>query len=493
MAQQPAPPIDQPQRPVSLSRGSQQLQQPTPVYPHQRSMSAITKPELPQWSKESTEPAETWSAPPQHFQDTSFDFGFGSEDPPSISLENPAFQCIERQSGYVTPIAASVESWPHHLQMPQPLFHERMGPNGDLQSPELPSPGYHDSRRSSGTEALAANFGQFALATPVDDYHSDLDGPDSLGQPEAHMDLASRRKRPGPAALTSASLRSRSYGALTATSPTVRSGFTPPTHTVRHVKSSGANLNARFAGVRKPSSAQRSPINTSFAQAEAYHRLLLQQVGDGRQMAPTSTIGSTTPTASPGLSIDTQVPGSLDAHKAEIARSYQLAASQHLTLAASSPPATPFGPEYAAQQPPSISAQPQYAMFADYTPPYSAGPLTNSSWPDAPLTSPDISNFPAHSHSFTHLQRMSQASDPGVFHHHNVHPSQFVLPSDGRLSYHGSADSPPSHVMSKPPEFFIQEFPKQKEEHAHAAQQLPPNRPKNYVFANTAPSDYDQP
>jgi hypothetical protein len=396
---------------------------------------------------------------------------------------------VPRDSDFSTPIAASAESWPHHLHMPPPLFHEQMGPNGDLQSPELPSPIYHDSRRSSGTEALAANFGSFALATPIDDYHSDLDGPDDLSPPGTHIDIASRRKRPGPAALTSASLRSRSYGALTSTSPTVRSGFTPPSHTVRHVKSTGHSLNARFAGVRKPSSAQRSPVNTSFAQAEAYQRLLLQQASDNGQITSHS-VGSATPIASPGLSINTQVGDTLLAHKAEIARSYQLAASQHLTLATASPPATPFGNEYIQHQPPPVSAPPQYAAFADYTPPYSAGPSTTSSWPDAPLTSPEVPGFSTH--TFSQVQRMSHGSDPGAWNPHNIHPSHFVLPSDDRHSYHGSSDHMANMHPAKPPEFFIQEFPKQKEEHARAAQALSQSRPKNYVFANTAPADYDQ-
>jgi hypothetical protein len=42
----------------------------------------------------------------------------------------------------------------------------------------------------------------------------------------------------------------------------------------------------------------------------------------------------------------------------------------------------------------------------------------------------------------------------------------------------------------KKTEFHIQEFPNQKQEHAHVAQQLAQQKPKNYVFANTAPHDY---
>ena len=47
-----------------------------------------------------------------------------------------------------------------------------------------------------------------------------------------------------------------------------------------------------------------------------------------------------------------------------------------------------------------------------------------------------------------------------------------------------------SSAGQKQTEFFIQEFPRQREEHAHAAQQLAQQKPKNYVFANATPNDF---
>ena len=71
----------------------------------------------------------------------------------------------------------------------------------------------------------------------------------------------------------------------------------------------------------------------------------------------------------------------------------------------------------------------------------------------------------------------------------NMHSyPNFVLPSEGKTGYEGGDHVP----ETKPTEFYIQEFPNQREEHAHIAQKLPANKPKNYVFANTAPGDYDQ-
>ena len=63
-----------------------------------------------------------------------------------------------------------------------------------------------------------------------------------------------------------------------------------------------------------------------------------------------------------------------------------------------------------------------------------------------------------------------------------------MLPSDNKLDYDAYSAQP----EQKKTEFFIQEFPNQKQEHAHVAQQLAQNKPKSYIFANSAPGDYDQ-
>jgi hypothetical protein len=58
-----------------------------------------------------------------------------------------------------------------------------------------------------------------------------------------------------------------------------------------------------------------------------------------------------------------------------------------------------------------------------------------------------------------------------------------------------SSNTPPPSEATKTPnkritEFLIQEFPEQKEAHRHAAEQLPPQKPKNYTFANQTQSDF---
>jgi len=143
-----------------------------------------------------------------------------------------------------------------------------------------------------------------------------------------------------------------------------------------------------------------------------------------------------------------------------------------------SPPVTPFQPDFylhtSSVMPPSIQAQ--YAHFADYTPPYSAGPLTNSSWSDAPLTSPDLANFPPVS----------------------IIPSlPYGGPSESQtnMPWMFSADQISSFTVNSPAEnkkteFYLQEFPNQKEEHARAAKLLDHPKPKHYVFEHKGQQDY---
>lgn len=472
----------QPQPSISIQTSN--LDSAVPAIEHQRSRSTVSHSQPTQWPQK-TDLAETWSEHPQHFQDTSFNFGF--TDPQEAPQQVESLGQYQHEAGMGNAMLPH-QSWTQSIPMPPPTFHDPASISDGLHSPDLALPTYPDSRRGSGTESLAANFGSFALGTPVQEVPEPLDLGD-FPQSGMQIDLAARRKRPRPAALTSASLRSRSYGALTATSPTVRSGFTPPSHALRHVKSTGHSLNANYvhahyAGIRKPSSAQRSPLNVStFAEAE-FKNLIARHANESGPLTST-TAGSSTPIPSPGLMINTQVSDHTVARKADLARAYQLAASQHLTLAAASPPATPFAPEYVGHNQfhmPPVSAPPQYATFADTTPPYSAGPMTNSSWPDAPLTSPEAPNFPGH--YLPPLPTLSQSGE------HAVHSySNFVLPSDGKAIYDGAEHG----SDSKPTEFYIQEFPNQREEHAHVAQQLASTKPRNYVFANSAPSDYDHP
>jgi hypothetical protein len=223
---------------------------------------------------------------------------------------------------------------------------------------------------------------------------------------------------------------------------------------------------------------------TTFAEADAFNQLM------ARQAIATTPL---TEVPEPPLSPDHVSHGfnSVEPEKnpffiqdMDLSNQYSMQPPQNLSVTTASPPATPMianfmsrGPSRPSLMPPA-SAPPQYATFPDYTPPYSAGPLTNSSWSDAPMTSPDVPSFP-----------VTYMSSLGFPQHYDIVSSQlqqYVLRSDNK-----SEVDIDSHLDQKKTEFYIQEFPNQKQEHAHVAQQLAQQKPKAYVFANTAPQDYN--
>ncbi|EXJ92634.1 hypothetical protein A1O3_01186 [Capronia epimyces CBS 606.96] len=443
----------------------------------------------------STSNVRTW--PNQHastgtypspitLQDTSFDFGFDTE-PSNTSSQGTdsgdAMADFLQDTFVVTP-----EDWQEPLATPKGLAHQQNDPTATLPSPGLTMPSYPSSRRESTTDDLSNNFGSFALVGSSPTLLTHQRPSEPIPTPKnGSLDIAARRKRPRPAALTSASLRSRSSGALTSISPTFRQGVgnTPAVpHTVRHVKSAGHGLNSRYAGIRKSSSAQRSPMCVaSFAEAEAFNQLMAQQAINAQTLAEMPA-----PLLSPDIISNTHM---ADPEKnpffARNIDQYGMQASQNLPVAGASPPGTPLVAESMmrahSQQSrcPPASAPPQYASFPDYTPPYSAGPLTNSSWSDAPLTSPEMP-------SFLPVTYVPSLGYPGQCDGLNSHYQQAMLPSE-----HKSAFGFNSQMDHKQTEFYIQEFPNQKEEHAHIAQQLSHQKPRSYVFANSAPQDYSGP
>jgi hypothetical protein len=151
---------------------------------------------------------------------------------------------------------------------------------------------------------------------------------------------------------------------------------------------------------------------------------------------------------------------------------------QPVNFNTASPPSTPFKlefyPAHLQMAMPPLSAPPQYAVFQDHTPPYSAGPLTSSSFSDIPFA-PNEMAYPTAPAVYPTAPDLSNALFPN-----------FVAPPPPPKTDTGHASS----AGQKQTEFFIQEFPRQREEHAHAAQQLAQQKPKNYVFANATPNDF---
>lgn len=419
---------------------------------------------------------------PITLQDNTFDFGFNQTAFDTNEMTDPIDSANYSSEAFVV----TPEDWDEPLATPKTIVHPS-DPSTALPSPGLTMPSYPGSRRQSTTEELSNNFGNFALANGSPQIVAARHESELIRAPESgNIDIAARRKRPRPAALTSSSLRSRSYGALTSVSPTFRQGMMTPQapHTVRQSKSVGHGLRAQYSGVRKASSAQRSPACvTSFAEAEALSKLWEQHKSRAQSQ---SLKELPQPLLSPDLVTGNQMhepeKNPFFAHNIDVSRQFQ----RPLQLTTASPPITPMAAEFMnrglSQQSliPPTSAPPQYASFPDYTPPYSAGPLTGSSWSDAPLTSPDVPSFPP----VTYVPSLGYPQQCDVL---SNNFQQFVLPSDPTTDF--TLDS---QLDQKTTEFFIQEFPNQKREHAHVAQQLAQQKPRSYVFNNSAPHDYDQ-
>lgn len=420
--------------------------------------------------------------------DQTFDFGFDDNEL-AIDTCDPDDMKMDPLAEYIhESFVVSPQDLEGSFETLKGIAHQQNDPAAGLPSPGLTMPEYPDSRRQSAavTEELSNNFGNFALAGS---------SPTNVGSrrpsepircpPSGSLDIAARRKRPRPPALTSASLRSRSYGAMTSVSPTFRPSMANPPvpHTIRHVKSAGHSLNSRYAGVRKASSAQRSPMCVStFAENEAFNQLMAHQAMNGN-----SLMDLPQPMLSPDIISNNHM---TDPEKnpffsqgVDMSASFSMQGGQSLSLT-TSPPITPLPSDFmvrgASQQshgPTPASAPPQYVSFPEFTPPYSAGPMTNGSWSEA-LTSPEVPSFPP----VTYVPSLGYSRHGDVLSGHLQH---FVLPSDTTTDF--DLDS---QLDRKKTEFYIQEFPNQKEEHAHIAQQLAQQKPKNYVFANTAPQDY---
>ncbi|EXJ62169.1 hypothetical protein A1O7_02602 [Cladophialophora yegresii CBS 114405] len=422
---------------------------------------------------------------PITLQDTSFDFGFGNDIVDQAPAQEPTIDPVvdyAQDSFVVTP-----QEFQEPLATPKGITHQQNDPMTAMPSPGFAMPSYPGSRRPSATEDLSATFGNVALAGTPPNFVPDLYGAASICPPSGPLDIAARRKRPRPAALTSTSLRSRSYGAMTSASPTFRQGIMSPQgpHSVRHVKSAGQSLHSRYAGIRKASSAQRSPMcATTFAEADAFNQLMAQQAVATTPLAEVSEPLLSPDHVSHGLSSVEPEKNPFFMQNVDVSNQYSMQPPQNLSITTASPPATPMianfmsrGPSQQSLMPPA-SAPPQYATFHDCTPPYSAGPLTNSSWSDAPMTSPDVPSFPVTYISSLGFPQHYDAVDSQI--------QQYVLRSDNKSEVDFD-----SHFDQKKMEFCIQEFPNQKQEHAHVAQQLAQQKPKAYVFANTAPQDYN--
>jgi hypothetical protein len=374
---------------------------------------------------------------------------------------------------------AQTEEWPEASK--DQLSVPGMGYNNMQYSMSMPTPEISLSRRES-SDALVHSLNGIGICNAESGFsQSQIRVNGSWKETGKELDLAARRKRPRPAAIGTSNTRSLANStSMSSLSPTGRmpSGSG---NSMRQSKST-QSLNSRYAGVRKASAAQRSPLNFTFAESGSMKASKADML---RPSVSQSTLAPPTPLTPQDFqhfmpASPTESNYCLSAHST----TQFFPSSQPMQVNIASPPTTPldiYSPfPYQTVAPP-MSAPAQVANFPEYVT-CDQGPMTARSWQDTnSLSSPEYPSGLQVPHSTT---VSPVAYDTGVEHQGNAYGIDNVSGSP-TLIYSiedtdmGSADA----NERKATEFMMHEFPGQS---MHGGQ-----KPKAYTFANnTTPSNY---
>lgn len=259
---------------------------------------------------------------------------------------------------------------------------------------------------------------------------------------------------------------------------------------MRHSKST-QSLNSRYAGVRKASAAQRSPLNFTFAESGS------MKAGKADMLRP--SVSSTTlapPTPLTPQDFQHFMPGSptdsnycLSAHST----TQFFPSSQPMQVNIASPPTTPldlYSPFHYQNVAPPMSAPPQVATFPEYVS-CDPVPMTARSWADTTSLSPDFPSGLQIPHSSTVSSMGFDAPVDHSGHALRIEPvshSPSLIYSIEHTDMPGSAD----FNERKATEFMMHEFSEHQDANRFTAQHLPSaQKPQAYAFSNnTSPSNY---
>lgn len=401
---------------------------------------------------------------------------------PSHSVQNP----VDAFSGPQFP--APAEEW---TGSPRDHTGSDAGLGYNMQySVPMQTPDISMDRRES-SDALTTSLSGIGICTTGSSQPSSRAGSVSWKEPSKELDLAARRKRPRPAAIGTSNTRSLAAStSMSSLSPKSRMANSGAGNSMRHSKSA-QSLNTRYAGVRKSSAAQRSPLNFTFAEAGSMKSSKAEML---RPSVSSSTLAPPTPLTPqdfqhfmPGSPTDSNY--CMSAHST----SQFFPTSQPMQVNIASPPTTPLDLyssfPYQNVAPP-MSAPPQVNNFPEYVT-CDAVPLAARSWADtASLSSPDFSHGIPVSHSST----VSPIGfDQSADHSGQGFGMEPVSGSPSLIYSIEDADMPGSENGDrKQPEFMLHEFPEQQESHRFAAHPMASmQKPKAFTFANNAtPSNY---
>ncbi|KAJ5832256.1 hypothetical protein N7474_000567 [Penicillium riverlandense] len=352
----------------------------------------------------------------------------------------------------------------------------------------MQAPGISVTRRESDT--MSNSLEGIGICTPGQPGLSQSlprAGGASWREPAKELDLAARRKRPRPAAIGTSGARTLAPStSMSSLSPTNRKPSSGAGHSVRQSKST-QSLNSRYAGVRKVSAAQRSPLNFStFSESGTMKSTKAEML---RPSVSSTTLAPPTPLTPQDLqhfmpNSPTDSNYCLSAHSA----TQFFPTSQPMQVNIASPPTTPMDLyshfQYQNIAPP-MSAPAHVTNFPEYAAACDPVPMSARSWTDAPsLASPD---FPAGLQvpQSSHVSPMGY--DSAI--EHTGH-SFGIEPVSGSpsLIYSVEDTDMPGSTDRKRAEFMMpHEIPEHRDAHHYMAHQLPgTQKPKAYTFANNA-------
>ncbi|KAJ5946490.1 hypothetical protein N7454_003329 [Penicillium verhagenii] len=350
----------------------------------------------------------------------------------------------------------------------------------------MQTPDISVTRRESSS-ALTASLEAIGIcATGSPDTASQAGSWKGSGQ---ELDLAARRKRPRPAAIGTSNTHSLAAStSMSSLSPTSRMPSSGAGNSMRHSKSAQC-LNNRYAGVRKASAAQRSPLNFTFAESGSMKASKAEML---RPSVSSTTLAPPTPLTPqdfqhfmPASPTDSYC---LSAHS----NTQFYPSSQPMQVNIASPPTTPldiYSPFTYQNAPPPMSAPAQVSNFPEYVS-CDPVPMTARSWQDtSALSSPE---YPA-GLQVPHSSTVSPIGYEASVDHRGHGFMESVAGSPSLIYSIEDADMPISaDGERKASEFSMHEYHEQQEAHRFAAHQMGSvHKPKAYTFANNStPSHY---
>lgn len=419
---------------------------------------------------------------------------YSATQQPIAELPASSHSALHSGEAFSSHLPPHTEEWPEDREALSPHSHHPSLVYNNMQYPmPMQAPDISVTRRGS-SDALTTSLKGIGICTP------DQAGlPQSLNrvegtswkEPGKELDLAARRKRPRPAAIGTSGTGNRSLAnstSMTSLSPTGRMPSSGPGNSMRQSKST-QSLNSRYAGVRKASAVQRSPLNFTFAESGSIkkaEKMLRPSVSTNTLAPPTPLTPQDLQHFMPGSPSDSNY--CVSAHST----THFFPTSQPMQVNIASPPATPldiYSPfPYQAVAPP-MSAPAHVSSFQDYAT-CGAVPITARSWADnGSISSPE---YPAglqvpHSSTVSPMGYEATTDHTGqAFGLEPVSGSPSLIYSIEDADMSGSAEL----AERKRSDFMMQDFPENDPRyggHNLASMQ----KPKAYTFANnTTPSNY---